>query len=646
MERDSLPLVSRIVAEMVEGQQASAVQPLLDQLGTDHADLAEDLGRLARAPEETALAERGLTLLIETAHDLSSTLSLKELLGKIVSRARNLAGAHVAWLTMLDEDEGLFRNYATEGNLSPGTAEMKADILHGVVGHIMQTKSFFTTADYLNDTGFRHSEALDEQFRRENISSLAGFPILSEGRVMGLLFVADRYSRKYSGREISVIGSFAQHAGVAMNNARSFARLSEALDTAEQARGSLQRHIAEVEDSAHSHDEMMSLLARGADLQSFMQRMASLVSGAIFYLDPGFQIRDEVADSRYSGTLGEALRDGKMDHAALLSAIARSRRSGRSELMAERDGDRALVLSLHGGLPRGDSLVICHQGDIGRIPLRNLERSAVALSIAKLWAEKRQADQLIAASTLLRHLVLVSPPDASTLEAVRDRLDMGAQEPVQMLLVTFSGPDREAQTDHVRTAAGRLSLLVDLVDDAYLAVGPLPEIAQLAERLQRQDRGVTAGGLLSPPVTALEDCAATWREMSGALRVMQRIAPLTRVIDHAEIGLFGRLFEQADPERIRDLVARRLAPIRARDPKGRAQLARTLLCYFDCQHNMARTADSLSVHVNTVRQRLDTLRHVTGGWDDPTTFLELHVALRLDHLSAAPGTDRGRRGSG
>ncbi|MDE4172517.1 GAF domain-containing protein [Phaeobacter sp. PT47_59] len=634
---DSITLASRIVAGLADGQDRAEIQPMLDGLRAQGAaDLADNLVRLVQQPGETALTERGLTLLIETAHDLSSTLSLKELLGKIVTRARNLVGSHVAWLTMLDEDEGLFRNYATEGNLTPGTAEMKADIRHGVVGQIMETKSFFTTSDYLNDKGFRHSPALDEQFRRENITSLAGFPILSDGRVMGLLFVADRYGRKYSGREISVIGSFAQHAGVAMNNARSFARLSEALDTAEQVRTSLESHIAEVETSARSHDEMMSLLARGADLQSFMQRMASEVSGAIFYLDPGFQLRDEVADSRYEGTLGHDMREGRLDHAALLSTIARSRRSGRSELLAERDGERALVLSLHGGAQRGDSLVICHTGDIGRIPLRNLERSAVALSIAKLWAEKRQADQLIAAATLLRHLVLVSPPDASTLGSVRDRLGTGAQEEVRMLLVTLSGTDREGQTDHIRAAAGRLNLLVDLVDDAYLAVGPASEITQLVERLQRR-RTVTAGGLLSQPITALENCPTIWREMAGALRTIRRIAPLSRFIDHAEIGLFGRLFEQADPERIRDLVTRRLAAIRSRDPKGRAHLATTLLCYFDCQHNIARTADSLSVHVNTVRQRLDTLRHVTGGWEDPIAALELHIALRLDRLAPVPG---------
>jgi DNA-binding PucR family transcriptional regulator len=54
-----------------------------------------------------------------------------------------------------------------------------------------------------------------------------------------------------------------------------------------------------------------------------------------------------------------------------------------------------------------------------------------------------------------------------------------------------------------------------------------------------------------------------------------------------------------------------------------------LLCYFDCQHNITLAAETLGVHVNTMRQRLETLREITGGWDDPVKALELHVALRL-----------------
>ncbi len=62
--------------------------------------------------------------------------------------------------------------------------------------------------------------------------------------------------------------------------------------------------------------------------------------------------------------------------------------------------------------------------------------------------------------------------------------------------------------------------------------------------------------------------------------------------------------------------------------------------YFDNQHSIARTAAELGIHVNTARQRLDSLAEVTGGWNDPVAAMELHIALRLDALDI--GASKGR----
>jgi len=101
-----------------------------------------------------ALNERGLTLLIDTIHDLSSTLSLQDLLRTIVTRVRNLVGAAVAWVTILDNEKEIFRTVTAEGNLSPATAKLTSRIDHGAVSLIMNSKSYFETQDYLNDRSF------------------------------------------------------------------------------------------------------------------------------------------------------------------------------------------------------------------------------------------------------------------------------------------------------------------------------------------------------------------------------------------------------------------------------------------------------------------------------------------------------------
>ncbi len=612
--------ISRLLAAMdLEGEAA-------DKLGRQLAGLSQSLS-------DAGLSERGLNLLIETTHDISSTLSLEDLLRKIVVRARSLVAANLAWLTILDEEDSVFRMVAIEGHLSPATAGMSSRFEYGVVGLIMQTKSFFDTQDYLADQRFRHLPELDLAFRAEKITSLAGFPILNEGKVQGLLFVADRYPRKLSGREISVLGSFAQHAGVAMRNARAFSQLSEALAEAERSRTTLIDHIQRVDASAATHDEMTSLLARGADLSAFMQRMASQIGGAIMLVDASQVVKEDSVAPGYQGQLANDVRSGRIDRALMLSAISRSRQSGRSEPVTEQGDERCLAIALHSGSDvgtRGESLVICHHGRLDAIDIRNLERNTVALSIARLWTERRETEKLIATSTLLRHLVLVNPPDQSTLSALRDRLSLSADQTVRMALIAISGLDRAGQTELVRSASARLNLIVDLVDDTYLAIGPEEPVTRLVERLKGR-AGV--GGLLSDPFADLGEAAARHARLGQALRVLQRMGRLRRFLSQRDVSLFARLFEGGDPDRIAAYVRETLAPIEARDPRHKTQLKRSLLTYFDCQHNIARTAEVLGIHINTVRQRLETLRDVTGGWDDPVTALELHVALRLDEVT-------------
>ena len=574
-------------------------------------------------------------------HDLSSTLALQDLLRKIVSRARSLVGANLAWLTQLDEEQNVLRTVQGEGHISPANWDMKANVGYGLVSLIAVSKSFFDTQDYLGDQRFRHLDALDQSFKIENIVSLAGFPILSEGKLQGILFIADRYYRKLTGREISVLGSFALHAGVAMRNSRAFTMLSEALAEAERNRAALIDHIHRVDVSAAAHDEMTSLLARGAEWPLFVQRMADQINGAIILYDEFFSAKERFTSANYRGRLSADIKDGKIDPSLFISAISKSRHSGRSVVVLDAGDEHCRAMALHGGAARGESLVICHAGELDPIEIRNLERSTVALSIARLWSEKRETEQLIASSTLLRHFVLVNPPDAATISTIRDRLKISTDQTVMLALIAMSGLDRALQTTMIRTTAATMNVLVDLVNDTYLAAGPEKSIRTLLQTLLRRREGWVIGGIVSDPFSDLTQAAVHYAQIEQALRVLRKMDRLDRFIEHSQVNLFAKLFEAGDASRIARYVEQILSPIEQRDPRQKTQLKKTLLCYMDSQHNIVRTAELLGVHVNTVRQRLDTLREITGGWDDPIPALELHVALRLDAVTATPDSSIG-----
>lgn len=641
MPANIVSTVANILEKAATGAHESEIGEMIELLrnGSTASSVAQDVKRLqarlktvAQLVRDGGISERGLSLLIDTTHDLSGTLALQDLLQTIVSRARSLVGANIAYLTMLDDDHRILRTVTAEGHIHAATSEMKTRVGYGAVSLAINSKTVFDTQDYLRDQRFRHSEALDRVFKAEGIVSLAGFPILSEDKLQGVLFVADRYRRKLSERESSILGSFALYAGVAMRNAQAFRRLSEALAEAERNRTALVDHIHRVDVSAAAHDEMTSLLAKGTEWPLFIQRMADQIDGAIILYDDSLAVRGRFTSASFVGQSAD-LNDGTVEPSTLMSAISESRRSGRSVVLSAGD-ENYRVMAIHGGTEHGESLVICHHGELDPIDIRNLERSTVALSIARLWSEKRETEQFIASSTLLRHLILVDPPDSSTVSAIRGRLKINAAQPVTLALIAISGLDRAAQTNTIRASAANMNLLVDLIDDTYLAVGQRKSIQALLQTLLRRRKGWEIGGIVSDPFSDLTQAAAHYVQIASALRVLRKMGRLARFIEYSQVNLFARLFEAGDASRIMHYLERILSPIEARDPHHKKQLKKTLLCYLDNEHNVARTAQLLGVHINTVRQRLGTLREITSGWNDPVSALELHVALRFDSIVA------------
>ena len=88
------------------------------------------------------------------------------------------------------------------------------------------------------------------------------------------------------------------------------------------------------------------------------------------------------------------------------------------------------------------------------------------------------------------------------------------------------------------------------------------------------------------------------------------------------------LLEQLPADVTRRFVERLLVPIIEADDAARGDLLTTLRAYIAADQHVQRTADTLFVHVNTVRHRLGRIRELSGR--DPTTLhgvTDLRIAL-------------------
>ena len=165
-------------------------------------------------------------------------------------------------------------------------------------------------------------------------------------------------------------------------------------------------------------------------------------------------------------------------------------------------------------------------------------------------------------------------------------------------------------------------------------LGSRPRSRPFCQRLSKAGGSWTAGGVLSEPFGDLAQAADHFGRLNAALQVLRKMKTLDRFVSQRDINMFAKLFEVNDAARLAAYADQVLSEIAAKAPRQRSELKRTLLVYFDAQHNVKRTAETLGLHINTVRQRLEALRQITGGWDDPVKALEMHVALRLNAILA------------
>jgi sugar diacid utilization regulator len=162
----------------------------------------------------------------------------------------------------------------------------------------------------------------------------------------------------------------------------------------------------------------------------------------------------------------------------------------------------------------------------------------------------------------------------------------------------------------------------------YVRRGPLElrdALTRTAELLERTQAVVLHAGI-SSRCAGLGEVARGYGEAGRALRHTGAGSP---VVALEEISLFEYLTTGADDTAQRLIPDGAAALVRA-DERGEGALSRTLHAYAECDLNVARTAEYLDVHANTVHYRLRRVRELTGR--DPRHFadlVELTAALKL-----------------
>ncbi|MET9227596.1 GAF domain-containing protein [Lentzea sp. NPDC003310] len=543
---------------------------------------------------ELVRRQRELASLYATAKSLTALGELDDVLQSVVRHAHDLMGTDFTYLSLVAD--GRLSARAAEGTIS--AAFLSATIPSGVGlgGKVLATRRPQWVPNYAASTLIDHDADFDRLVGTEDLVALLGVPLVIRDEVVGALFAAYRSERSFHAGEIALLSAFADHAAVALDNARLYEESRKALRD-------LREHVAVVERAQAIHETLTGVVLEGGTPDDVADLLAGQLGGTVVVLD------------RAAGPC-----------------------SGRVTTTVDADGTAHSVAPIRAGDSHLGALswsrkALAEQGVSDEMDLRTLERATHILGLLIL-KERAVADAGERLSGELLTELMVGSPGISP--ARRSRLQARHLDPDRLDLVLVADSPASSPAELARH-------LHDIARDGGGLAGEhlgratmiVPAGDRTAEEVHRRLRRALGASVL------VVGEKAAHHDWSRAFALASRCASVVRALGHTDRGvttgryaLFALVF---DPDRAGELdrfLAATVGPLAEYDRRRGTDLVGTVSAYYDHRANVAATARALHVHVNTLLKRLDRVGDVLGADWRAENDLELQLGLRLHRLRA------------
>ncbi len=156
----------------------------------------------------------------------------------------------------------------------------------------------------------------------------------------------------------------------------------------------------------------------------------------------------------------------------------------------------------------------------------------------------------------------------------------------------------------------------------------------------RTPSGLVAAGI-SRPAIGLVDLRDSYRESKDAVGIAYELGDRDTTTFYGDLKLYQLLLalKERNLANLNQFYQDALGPLVEHDERKQSDLIRTLNGFFEANGNLAKAAQDLDVHRNTLVYRLDRISELTElDLDDSDNRLILHLALKTQRvLATIPG---------
>ena len=572
--------------------------------------------------------ELQLKALYETASKLSENLDVQVVLTTIIERARNLLDTSLAYITLVDAASKVVRMSVSVGHRTATFMEVALPIGAGIGGMVARSQQPAFSRDYLNDEVLSHHSTTDDLVRLEGIRSILGVPLRSRARtVQGVLYVANRAPHDFTREEVELLASLGDLAALALENARLYKQAVDAAAASIDDRALAERHLQELERVHGVHRGLTEVLLADEGIAGVARSLARALEAKIVISDWRHAVlaQDgsvaEAVDTR--GTLAQRFLNNRDVREALricsteyVTVMVNSRWSV-APIVAKQEVMGFIWASMSQGAPMDTSVFKTCLEQAARV---------VALELLRERAEEETERRL--RKDFMYDLLSDRPTSPIVLRNRARQLGYHSDHPHRPILfgISDTSEHREHLVEHARELIsianpGGFVAIYGTQVMLFLSETSRDDLTHRVEQALNtlSSHAISATATICRLSKNLAEDRAT---LMAAMR-LRALLGARRLIWLEGLEVLSMLFDSAEPERLREFTRLALGGI-ARQPA----LIQTLDAYYQAGGNRALAARRLSVHINTVRQRLQRIEELIGGSvDEPERAVPLRLAL-------------------
>ncbi|UUL75395.1 GAF domain-containing protein [Pseudarthrobacter sp. Fe7] len=629
--------LERIEAGISDADLARALDEALER-----HEITENGARAARSINmrlgQRRQREDLLRALHDTATDVTGIRDVEAVLLAIVKRTRILAGSDMAYISLNDYERNETFIRKSDGVATEDYRTIRMPIGTGILGKAAAGLSPFQTDNYLSDGTLPHLAHIDAIVAREGVKAILGVPLHLYGKVIGALLIADRAERTYSPDLVDLVDTIGKHAAVAIDNAQRFTDTAQALQRLGHENRTRLEEMGGLQTLIDLDERFIEMIVRGTGLQGFLGLARQILGIDLAVLDAANGLISDQppeGDPRYASRV-RLLLDGHESRQILKAGVAQAVTTGRPNTFRAGDADFTVVAARTG--PKHLATLLA--GAALNTQQKTLaERLAVFLAIVRLFDQATHDSAQRLQFEVLDDLLSERDVPFDLIHHRAARFGLRPTEDMTVIVVDTAGADHLRVEGSIREGLGAMKALVAVRGSStcIVASGSSGTAAAIVASLHRAKIPATAGHARSE--AGIAGVKRAHRQAELALSSLTVLGRSGELLDGDRLGSLGLLLEAVRSAGNREELYAQIQPLIDHDSRQGTNLTATAWIFLETHHNLARSAERLFIHRNTVKQRLERIAALIGkNWLDETRELDNHLALKIWHLQTSGST--------